>query len=551
MEGDTLRRPGDADGAGASIVSGRSDETGKVDLLDLPDDALRLVVGCIAGCVGGHRRSDHVPLLLTCRRLAAVGYSAVREVHIHSAALPFVEVDGEGDPAPDGRLSGAALLASPAGERLQRRLFSLQGFLRHAHNVCRVVLSDQVADQAVTPYGTLALDIFWGLLRGALSPLPISSLACDHSAVAALWYQRVSSVPLRCLRLGGLDARDKALRDADQHRGVLSVLGRHRPTLQELHIAVDARGATPPEGFVWSQGYLLSLLRRVVCMPALRTLWLGCYVCRETARLVAAACPLVETLVLEGGCGGLDGDTGRCWPFPRTFPQLASLSCVAGSLTGAAGSSLDLLHTLRGRRLHRLRLWRLAELAPPLRPTSDAVVGLQHVAALKSCAALPASLDLGGFGCWTRELLQRLCDDGNEVASLHDLTICVPGLEAATLAPLARLAGLIRLTLEVHERTAADHAQPGCSHPEQRTLRSSPGLGGACVDYGSSMLHTLWTSGTRLSRHALFRPKTVSASSTTEETAGRLASLLPALRHLSIGDETWSCARGRVVGRSP
>lgn len=49
MEGDTLRRPGDADGAGASIVSGRSDETGKVDLLDLPDDALRLVVAASRG----------------------------------------------------------------------------------------------------------------------------------------------------------------------------------------------------------------------------------------------------------------------------------------------------------------------------------------------------------------------------------------------------------------------------------------------------------------------------------------------------------------------
>lgn len=550
MEGDTLRQLGNAEGAGASSLGGRIGETGEVGLLDFPDDVLRLVVGRIAGCVGGHRRGDHISLLLTCRRLAAVGYSTVREVHIHSAALPFVKTDGQGDPAHDGRLSAAALLASPAGEQLQQRLFSLQSFLRHAHNVCRVVLSDQVGDQAVTPYGALAVDIFWGLLRGALSSLPISSLACDHSAVAALGNQRVSSVPLRCLRLGGLDARVKALGDADQHRGVLSVLGRHRPTLQELHIAVNARGAAPPEGFVWSQGYLLSLLRRVVCMPALRTLWLSCHVCRETARLVAAACPLVETLVLEGGCGGLDGDTGRCWPFPRTFPRLTSLSCVAGSLAGAADTSLDLLHTLRGRRLQRLRLWRQAELAPPLYPTSDSVVGLQHVAALKSCAALPVTLDLGGFGCWTRELLQHLCNDSNGVASLHGLTICVLDLEAATLAALARLPGLTHLALVVHERATADDTLSGCLHPEQRTVRSSSGLGGACVDYGSSMLHALWTSGSRLSRQALFRPKAVSARSTTDATAERLASLLPALQHLSIGNETWSCARGGVIGRS-
>lgn len=555
MEGDTLGRPGGADGSEASVSGGPGCGTGEVGLLDLPDDVLRLVVGCICGCVGGPRRGDHAPLLLTCRRLAAIGYSAVHEVHISSATLPYVEADGQGDPVRVGRVSAAALLASPAGELLQKRLFSLRGFLRRVPNVSRVVLSDELADGAVTPDGALALQIFWGLLCGALAPLPVSSLVCDHSAVAAVCNQRVSSVPLRCVRLGGLDAREEALRDSDQHRGVLSVLGRHRRTLQELRIAAFVHGPAQPEGFLWSKGYLISLVRPVVCLPALRTLWLSCYICRKTAREVAAACPLVETLVLEAGCGSLDGDAGLCWPFPGTFPHLTSFTCMAGSHSGAVDTSLDLLRTLSGRRLQRLRLERLTAVAPPRCPTApDSVVGLQHVAALKSCAALPATLDLGGFGCWTQELLHRLCDDSNEVTSLRNLTIRVAkaSLGDLTLDPLARLPGLthLKLTLDVHERATEEVGLSGRARPGQLLVRSPSGLGGACLDYGSSMLRALWTSGTRLSLHALSHPKGAATILTAEDAAVRLASWLPALQHLTIGDATWGCARGRVVGRS-
>lgn len=553
MEGDTLGRPADPDGAGASMAGDPDCAHAEVGLLDLPDDVLRLVVGCIFGCVGGPRRGDHIPLLLTCRRLAAIGYSSVQEVHISSGTLPFVETDGQGDPGVDGRVSAAALLASPAGERLLMRIFSIRGFLRHVPNAGRVVLSDDLADGAVTANGALALEIFWGLLRGALAPLPVSALGCDHSAVSALCNQQLSSVPLRCLHLGGLDARDEAQCDRDQYRGVRSVLGRHRRTLQELRVEASARGPVQPDGFAWSKGYLLSLVRRVVCMPSLRTLWLNCHVCRKTARAVAAACPLVETLVLGAGCGSLDGDDGRCWVFPDAFPQLTSLTCMAGSPSGAADNPLDLLHTLRGRRLHRLRLDRSKASASPqgVSSSDSAVVGRRYVAALKSCAALPAALDLGGLGCWTQELLYRLCDDSNEVASLRELTISIAAAGAATLDPLARLPDLTHLTLglEAPERSAEGEAPPDCGRPGQLPVRTVSGLGGA-LNYGSSMLRALLASGTRLSQQARSRSNVPSDAHTTEETAGRVATQLPALQHLTMGDESWSFAGGRVVGRS-
>ncbi|GAB0496031.1 hypothetical protein MMPV_007341 [Pyropia vietnamensis] len=342
MEGDTVRRPGDVEGTGASVSGGPGCETCNLNLLDLPDDVLRLVVGCITGCVGGLRRGDHVPLLLTCRRLAAIGYRSVKEVHISSRTLSCVEANRQGDLMPDGHVSAVALLTSPAGERLQTRLFSLRDFLRYrAPNIGRVVLSDELAGGAVTPHGLLAQQVFWGLLRGTLAPLPVSSLVCDHSAVAALVNQQVSSVALRCLWLGGLDAR---------------------------------------------------------------------------------------------------------------------------SPSGGADLSLDLLHTLRGRRLVRLTLERLTGSSPAHGPTSsDSVIGLQHVAALKSCASLPVTLDLGRLGCWTQELLLRLCDDTNEVASLRELTICVAELRTATLDPLVRLSGLTHLTLDVQKRATEEAVPPGCS----------------------------------------------------------------------------------------
>ncbi|KAK1866582.1 hypothetical protein I4F81_009098 [Pyropia yezoensis] len=452
MEGDTLGRPADPDGAGASMAGDPDCAHAEVGLLDLPDDVLRLVVGCIFGCVGGPRRGDHIPLLLTCRRLAAIGYSSVQEVHISSGTLPFVETDGQGDPGVDGRVSAAALLASPAGERLLMRIFSIRGFLRHVPNAGRVVLSDDLADGAVTANGALALQIFWGLLRGALAPLPVSALGCDHSAVSALCNQQLSSVPLRCLHLGGLDARDEAQCDRDQYRGVRSVLGRHRRTLQELRVEASARGPVQPDGFAWSKGYLLSL---------------------------ASASP-----------------------------------------QGVSSSD-------------------------------SAVVGRRYVAALKSCAALPAALDLGGLGCWTQELLYRLCDDSNEVASLRELTISVAAAGAATLDPLARLPGLTHLTLglEAPERSAEGEAPPDCGRPGQLPVRTVSGLGGA-LNYGSSMLRALLASGTRLSQQARSRSNVPSDAHTTEETAGRVATQLPALQHLTMGDESWSFAGGRVVGRS-
>lgn len=553
MEGDTLRQPGDVEGAGVSVSGGSGHGTGELSLLDLPDDVLRLVVGCIMGCVGGLRRGDHVPLLLTCRRLAAIGYRSVKEVHVSSRTLPFVEANRQGDLMPDGHVSAVALLTSPAGERLQTRLFSLRDFFRHrVPHVRRVVLSDELADGAVTPHGLLSQQIFWGLLRGVLAPLPVSSLVCDHSAVAALVNQQVSSVSLRCLWLGGLDAREEALRNPDQYRGVLYVLGRHRRTLQELRVAAFVHGPAHPDGFAWSMGYLLSVLRPVVYLPALRTLRLNCYVCRKTAGAMAAACPLVETLVLEAGCGCLGGDTGRCWPFPGTFPHLNSLTCMVGSPSGAANPSLDLLHTLRGRRLQQLTLDRLTESSPLHGPSSsDSVIGLQHVAALKSCAALPATLNLGRLGYWTQELLLCLCDESNEVASLRELTMCVSELQAAPLDPLSRLSGLIRLTLEVQKRATEEVVPPGRARPRQHLGRSPSGLGGACVDYGSSMVRALWHTGSRLSLHTRSQPKSVPTTLTTEEAAERLASRLPSLQHLIISDKAWSFVRGRIVGRSP
>lgn len=192
--------------------------------------------------------------------------------------------------------------------------------------------------------------MFWALLRGATAHLPIRDVTARGSAVAAVAATDVSAVPLTCLRLELLDPQSE-----DHAVGVVAALAAHGPGLQELHLkSCNFDGPDSTDAEYHMAGFALTVVRDVPAMPALRKLVLCVPLCVKAARRLAAACPAVETLILDEDCGWLTADTGVCWQLPGAFPLLQSLSWESSWDNPAAGTLADLLPTLWGRSLERL-----------------------------------------------------------------------------------------------------------------------------------------------------------------------------------------------------
>lgn len=579
---------------GASPAGGEGDQPAapsrEVGLLDLPDDVLRLVAGCVSPHAGdrpvyvGESAATHLPLLLTCRRLAAIGYTAVTEVRVSGSDWEGSVSDGESmamdadietaalllaaaaapeapeaaDPPPPPP-TVASLLASPAGQHLQRRLFSVRAFLRRvaASPVRRLVVADVATGEG-------AYDVFWALLRGATAHLPIRDVTAGGAAVAVVAAADVSAVPLTCLRLEGLDARCR-----DTAVAVGAALAAHGPGLTELRVAAHTFGPTGEESAACTVGFASSLFRDVPAMPALRALVLCISLCGESARRMAAACPAVETLVLEADCGWLPASTGVCWPLPHAFPRLRSLTWESSWDDPVSGTTSDLLPTLRGRSLERLSF-------APYRNqffSDDWVLGPPLVDALSAATALPAVLKMDGAGAWTAELLAALLVAGTtDTTTLRDLSLEVVDLSAATMAPLGRLSRLSRLSLAAGRTAAGGVTVPAapCLADLSVMLTHGPGdlvggvaaAAGAFVAAGSrpwgdteaeelaaALLTAAAASAARATLATLRVHSRVSPSAALHAAAVAAAPRLAAFRHLTVGRAAWSFARGRVVGR--
>lgn len=560
----------------AAAAAGPPREAG---LLDLPDDLLRLVAGRVSPYVSDQQvlvdvsAATHLPLLLTCRKLATIGYSAVTEVRItgsdwvdptdpmsddesvEEAADADADADAEaaGEPPPPPTI--ASLLASPPGQHMRRRLFSVLSFLRRVapSPVRRLVVCDVAINEG-------AYAVFWAMLRGATAHLPIRDVRAGGSAVAAVAAADVSAVPLTCLHLERLDARSE-----DHAAGVVAALAAHGPGLKELRLDTYIYGPSGEEDADYTAGFASKVLRDLPAMPVLRVLILCTSLCGEAARRLAAACPAVETLVLEEDCGWLPANSGVCWSLPGAFPNLRSLTWESSWDNPDAGTQTDLLLTLRGRSLERLNF------APYLNVygSDDWVLGPPLVAALTSAAALPAVLELSGTGAWTGELLRQLLDTGAaDTSTLRDLSLEVVDLLAETVAPLGRLPRLSRLSL-----TAGPTVSGGVSVPASPCLADlsvSPvvdtnemegfltSAGGAAAagappggdtreELPAALLHAAAASPARATLATLKVHSRKPPTRAVDAAAVAVAPRLPALRHLTVGGAAWSFASGRVV----
>lgn len=173
----------------------------------------------------------------------------------------------------------ADLLASPSGAALQRRLASLIGFLRHAGHVRRLTLrqvSGASTSTSVATEATRTSVLYWGRLGCSLGPLPILSAdAGRHArggrAIDALANRGWLVTPLVRLNLHVLFSEEQ-----EQYQRVVVLLRHHRHSLQYLRLivtcdsdALDSDALDDPSSS--PLGYTHSLMRAVVCMPALKT----------------------------------------------------------------------------------------------------------------------------------------------------------------------------------------------------------------------------------------------------------------------------------------
>lgn len=155
-----------------------------------------------------------LPLMLTCRRLATVGYSSVQCISIELAGSLDVAT---GSPPS----SGGELLSSIDGQRMARRLGSLCAYLSRVYHVSNVVLNDCHPSEYISI-------VWWGVVLPALAYLPIRSLSVRGAAVSMLApAAQIGRMPLRRLNLSLLD-----FSHLDHVRGAAAVVGRHQRTLK-------------------------------------------------------------------------------------------------------------------------------------------------------------------------------------------------------------------------------------------------------------------------------------------------------------------------------
>lgn len=490
-----------------------------VGLTDLPDELLRVVAQRVADVYGEFVVAALLPWLMTCRRLAAVGYSAVERLTLS----PRLYVCSSSRRPPS---SAAEDFVSARGKQTLWQLKSLVAFLKRVHCV-RTVQLQLVPCCCRHEYETTFESGLWlsAVLR-ALSHLPIRSLTACGAAVSALADAQTGSVPLRRVDLCGMNCYDEG-----HGQGAISVLVRHQRSLEVLRMGFvgNTTESAGNENRAWS---VESLLNDIGRLPALKALTLD-GMSAAAAAAVAAACPELESLTVLADYELLDERVWGCWRFPEALPRLSSL--VLPSHVRGSGFSL----MVRGRRLHRL-------VVPPLRcdrcpfgTRADRLPCGGHF--LEDAAALPEVLCISGRVC-PRSLLERLADGPAEVASLQQLDLVVRTLSTSKLAPLSRLTGLTHLRLRV-----AKMPEP-VSWPPLVGLRFLYVAG--LLDGVTSLLAALAASPTRHSLQGLHLDVAARTTIADAEVAAA-APRLVALRQLTIGRVEWTFARGTVVGRWP
>lgn len=107
----------------------------QVQLLELPDELLSLITAA------AYEKGCYVNLFCACKRLRDLGYASTRSVSFR-ASTKEDELDFERGSDTPPLTSPVALLASPRGAAMYKRLRSALGFLGHAHGVREVTLHE-------------------------------------------------------------------------------------------------------------------------------------------------------------------------------------------------------------------------------------------------------------------------------------------------------------------------------------------------------------------------------------------------------------------------
>lgn len=483
-----------------------------VRLTDLPDDLLRVVAQRVADVPGQYVAGELLPWLLTCRRLATVGYSVVERLTVS----PRLHLCSSSCILPGSTVKD---LEGSQGQETVQRLSSLLGFLSHVHYVRAVKLQLSACCRRHECETMDVSNLWFGSVLGALSRQPIRSLTACGAAVSALADRQTGSVPLLRVELRCMD-----LCDEGHERGATSVLSQHQRSLEVLRMdfVFNSRKKELSRR-PWS---VKSLLRHIGSLPALKELSLDAMSSADAAA-VAAACPELESLTLLADDVLLDKRVWRCLRYPEALPRLSSLVLP----NNVRGSGFSLM--VGGRRLRQL-------VTPAYRSSNGSHRLPRDGDFLEAAAALPQVLHI----CWMCEvkLLERLAGGPAEVASLRQLNIFVMNMSASTLAPLSRLTGLTHLRLRVDVLSAAVWWPPLVGLQFLRVDDLFHGV--------ASLMTGLADSPTRLSLTVLHLD--VAARVTfTDEAVEAAAPWLVALRQLKIGRAEWALARGTVLGRWP
>lgn len=392
----------------------------QVQLLELPDELLSLITAA------AYEKGCYVNLFCACKRLRDLGYASIRSVSFR-ASTKEDELDFERGSDTPPLTSPVALLASPRGAAMYKRLRSALGFLGHAHGVREVTLHECSGYDPFEAPGEQGADadiLYYTLLLPALRRLRVASFSASQIAIHLLRGPPLSAAPLRRLRL---DFIEDAAVNAD---AVKSVLGHHGGSLEELAFGRVFRDEEPTEYRIVSW-----LNAASAGMPNLRALTLNVDVDEEAAAAVARLCPALTELnvsskVYPNACAplrlpALPALSNLCWSAMDIIPQAVGVSLAA----------------LVGRRTFttlRLSGMDTAELLP----------------AVKAAAAVAPEFDLDVSGpLGDAHLLQLLDGTPTGLDAVHRLTVHL-GVSATWdgLRLLNRLADLTDLTVSFSTR---------------------------------------------------------------------------------------------------
>lgn len=435
-------------------------------LVDLPDELLGLITAA-AYAAGGH-----AGLFSACRRLARVGPASLTALALRRPSNARLSDDAHdairralaADPTRTDRpaavaphlVNHPALIASAAaGGRFLRRATRVTAVSLHAGDrlgsACAACVVAAAAaggggwaappPRPASPVAAVTDTVYAALLMPEVRAVGLAAFAASGAVVAAAGAERLTARRLRALHLQCIPVGAWAA-------VVAPLLAHHGGTLTELTL-----GGVPNDCWPSPTNVARAVAAPARGMPALRALALvAVSFGRRNAAAVAAACPSLTSLAVDGAMGrGASRAVDA-----RALPGLARLSWIAATESSV---DYDLGPLFAGRTLDAATVgghFRLDEEPPLVDPV---------VSALTAAPALPTELDLLTAGFFDSGNLRRLVGASRSVARLARLRMAIDdNVSPAGLSALRRLPALTSLCLHVTHGLSASLFHPWPCH---------------------------------------------------------------------------------------